>query len=412
MKFSDLKNKTIGIWGMGVEGKSTWTCLEKHVPSAHLLEITEENKEQTLPVCDVVIKSPGISLYRPDIQTLVKQGKLTSASNLFFANRDPSVRVIAVSGTKGKSTTSSLLAHTLSYLGVPVKLGGNIGVPLLDFIDEKNITVVAELSSYQCSDLHYGPDIAVLTNLYPEHLQWHGSHQQYWSDKLNMIKRAKQAILNKTDARTKRFAVSGIFFNNPALFHVRAGWFYKGKEKLFACSQLNLTGLHNAQNACAVLTAVDLLGYDYHQCAACFHTFQPLAHRLQPIRTWHDILFIDDSISTTPETAISAMKAFQDRPITLIAGGLDRGQKWGAFSNYVTQHQVVVIALPETGYKIAQACQQKKGTVYQVKTMKEAVEIAKKITPAKGIVLLSPASPSYNMYKNYIERGKDFAQSI
>ena len=340
MKFSELTGKTIGIWGMGVEGKSTWACLEKHVPSAHLLEITEENKEQTLPVCDVVIKSPGISLYRPDIQALVKQGKLTSASNLFFANKDPSVRVIAVSGTKGKSTTSSLLAHTLSYLGVPVELGGNIGVPLLDFIDKKNLTVVAELSSYQCSDLHYGPDIALLTNLYPEHLQWHGSHQQYWLDKINMIKQAKTAVLNKTDVRTKRFGLTGIFFNNPALFHVRSGWFYKGKEKLFACSCLNLTGLHNAQNACAVLTVIDLLGYDCKKCADCFHTFQPLAHRLQPVKTLGGVLFIDDSISTTPETALSAMKAFKDKHITLIAGGLDRGQKWGALANYVVKNNI------------------------------------------------------------------------
>ena len=166
MRFSDLKNKTIGIWGMGVEGKSTWDCLTHHVPSARLIEITEENKEALLPTCDVVVKSPGISLYRPDVQKLYQAHKLTSATNLFFANKDPSVRVIAVSGTKGKSTTSSLLAHTLCALGVDTKLGGNIGVPLLQFVDQKNITVVAELSSYQCSDLHYGPDMAILTNLY------------------------------------------------------------------------------------------------------------------------------------------------------------------------------------------------------------------------------------------------------
>ena len=196
MKFQDLSNKTIAIWGMGKEGVAVQQILEQHTLGCNFLIVTEENTSDILKA-DVLVKSPGVSLYRQEIQDAIQKGVVcTSGTNIFFSNKPDQTKVIAVTGTKGKSTTSSLLFHTLKTLGANVGLAGNIGKPLILCLEEKNDIIIAELSSYQTADLKGEVDIAILTNLYPEHLQWHETHERYYDDKINLLNQSKQAIVN------------------------------------------------------------------------------------------------------------------------------------------------------------------------------------------------------------------------
>ena len=418
MLWTDLNNKRIGIWGMGKEGISAKRAILTYAHPASVIEVNEENTNEIFK-CDILIKSPGVSLYRSEITEAKNKGIIiTSGTNLFFANKNPNTTVIAVTGTKGKSTTSSLLAHTLKVLGQPVELGGNIGRPLVDLVDTQADYIVAELSSYQCADFNGAPDIGVLVNLYPEHLPWHTSHDKYYQDKLNMIAQSKTQILNALDDRTHKYTDSDNRFQNAIYFndtvYEDGDYFYNGTQKLFPCTSLNLTGEHNRKNACGVLTVIQQLGLNLTDCEQAFKTFQALPHRLQNIGHKNGLTFVDDSISTTPETAIAALKAIgHTHPITLIAGGQDRGQDFTELINYIKNHPTVqLITLPDTGGRIADKALKNGLTVYACKTMTEAVHQAINITPIDGTILLSPAAPSYNMYKNFEERGQDFKKCI
>ena len=414
MYWTNLDGKKIGIWGMGREGQSAKSALKKHCPHAMISEIGEDNVFD-IETCDVLIKSPGVSLYRPEIQRALQKGVVvTSGTNLFFANKHSNTRVIAVTGTKGKSTTASLMAHTLKALGERVVLGGNIGRPLLDCIDEKADWVVAELSSYQCADFIGQPNIGVLVNLYPEHLQWHGSHDQYYQDKVHMVNQCGVVVLNGADSKTKEMPLQAekIFsFNEIKGIHLQNGWFYDGSEPIFKREELHLKGDHNAENACAVLTVIKILGFPSKECGRAFQSFVALPHRLQHIGERDGIFYVDDSISTTPETAVAALKAInKGQAITLIAGGMDRGQDYAVLVAYLAQHRntMRLVTLPDTGKRLAIQAQKMGVETSPTSDMPTAVSIAQHITPRGGVILLSPAAPSYNLYSNFEDRGDDF----
>lgn len=412
--FDNFSGKTVGIWGMGVEGKAARRFLAGRLKGVKLIDITENNRAD-LMLCDAIVKSPGVSLYRTEIKKLKERGvPVWSGTNLYMEYKNPEQRVIAVTGTKGKSTTSSLLVHTLRVLGINTGLGGNIGVPLLDLIDKKNDVVVAELSSYQCADFKGKPDIAVLLNLYPEHLHWHETHGQYYADKVSMVKQADVRIINGMDKKTGDFAkqlAGALTFNVPAGMHVENGYFIDGKEKLFPIDVLPLIGEHNALNACAVLAVIKQMGLNVKACGEAFRTFKSLPHRLEKVAEVDGITFIDDSISTTPETAVAGLKAFpENTPITLIVGGMDRGQDYDCLIAYLAQNagRIMVVTLPDTGDAIYQFARGKGIEAAQAFDMEMAVRLAKRMTQKGGIVLLSPAAPSYNSYKNFEVRGDEF----
>lgn len=387
MKWSEFENKKIGIWGMGREGQSVLKALKTHVSECQILEIGEETLN-LLNDCQIVVKSPGVSLYRDEIKRAKEKGIIiTSGTNIFMANKNPKSKVICITGTKGKSTTSSLLAHTLKALGKTVCFGGNIGHPLLDFVDETPDFFVAETSSYQCADFVGQPDLGIMVALYSAHLDWHGSLAQYHKDKMNMILQCKKTIrINQLDMN-----VSDDFFCDK-------------DEKLFCTSVLPLYGNHNLQNACVVLQAVKALGLNLKDCESAFQSFKPLAHRLQNVGQINGVLYINDSISTLPEPVMMALKTFQNRPITLIVGGWDGGYDYCALNQMILDMNVLALALPDTGNKIT--------TPYHVADMSEAVRLAYEKTPSGGVVLMSPGAPSYNQYKNFEQRGEDFIKLV
>lgn len=418
MLWKNLNNKCIGIWGMGKEGQSAKTALLRHTIPQKIIEISEENISDIFK-CDIVIKSPGVSLYRDEILQVKKNGIIiTSGTNLFFSNKNPNTKIIAITGTKGKSTTSSLLAHTLKHLGTNTLLAGNIGVPLVDLVDMEADYIVAELSSYQCADLIGTPDIGVLVNLYPEHLPWHMSHDRYYLDKLNMLAQSKIKILNAEDAKTLSFTQQNEQFTKAKYFNDKIysddDWFYDGDKKLFPCSVLNLPGQHNQKNACAVLTVIKELGLSLATCEEAFKTFCALPHRLQIIKEHGGITFVDDSISTTPETALAALKAFETASnISLIIGGQNRGQDFIELISYIKNHPYIhLITMPDTGKIAAETARQQGVSFWPADTMETAIQTAIHLTKSDGIILLSPAAPSYNKYRNFEERGSDFANHV
>ena len=387
MKWAELSNKKIALWGIGKEGQSSKSVLLKHVSNVKIIEIDEKNLND-LYDCQIVVKSPGVSLYRPEIEKLRQiRVKITSNTNLYMSNKSLNTKVICITGTKGKSTTSSLLAHTLKTMGKSVCLGGNIGKPLLDFVDEDPEFMVAETSSYQCADFIGTPELGILVALYSAHLPWHGTLERYHGDKMNMIRQAKKTIdIKHLD------------------FFVKDDFFWMGKKKLFSRSSLPLFGEHNGQNACVVLQAIRELGLNLSDCENAFQTFTPLPHRLQKVADKEGILYINDSIATLPEPVIAALDTFQDRPITLIVGGWDGGYDYTDLNKVIQKRGILALALPDTGSKIT--------TPYHVADMREAVRLAREKTSKGGVVLMSPGAPSYNQYKNFEERGEDFIHLV
>lgn len=416
MLWRNLNAKKIGIWGIsGKEGQSALHAVQSFVKNPEIIAIDEENLTR-LNECEFVIKSPGVSLYRPEIlQARSKGVHFLSGSTLFMANKPQQTKVIGITGTKGKSTTSSLLYHTLKTAGLNVAFGGNIGKPLLDILqDEPYDFVVAELSSYQCADFIGTCDMCILTNLFPEHLQWHQSHHQYYLDKCHLIAQAKVAFINGANQTVLSYLPhlpNARFFNTADTFHLRDGSFFNATQRLFSQETLHLVGTHNAENACAVLSIANQLHLDLAIVQQAFKTFQSLPHRLQNIGVLNGITFIDDSISTTPETAIAAFKAHdKGQFITLLLGGFDRGQDYHSLIDFLKpyQNRICLITLPDTGQRIYELARQSNLPVWATSTMQEAVLTAYRQTPKDGTVILSPAAPSYNLYKNFEERGLDF----
>ena len=421
MRLAELGKQKIAIWGEGREGNVVARLLETE--GREYSFISDADKDD-LEQFSVVIKSPGVSVYKPEIIRAKKNGVyFTSATNLFLAEamcREKRPTLIGITGTKGKSTTSALTAHILSGLGYKTFLGGNFGTPLLEALPTLDVYdfIVAEVSSYQAADLECGFDAALVNNLYPEHLNWHLSHEKYYQDKLNIFARTPKKIVNGADAKlaemTKDMQV--IAFNVTDAtegFYLENGDVYKGNVKYLSGTELPLPGAHNLANLCGALTLIQALGVkaEPEKIAVILSSFKPLPHRLQIVAKG-DVCFVDDSISTTPETAMAALDVFAGRPITLIAGGFDRGQDYAELAKKIRQNNVKVVTLPDTGSRICAEVQKCGGEAYEAADMASAVRKAKEITPVGGVVLLSPAAPSYGVYKNFEERGKAFAELV
>ncbi|MBL4800537.1 MAG: UDP-N-acetylmuramoyl-L-alanine--D-glutamate ligase [Emcibacter sp.] len=441
MTLSDLETKRIAIWGLGKEGLESYRTLRRRFPTKPILLINqkrpvdlpeddnssfllEEDMEQHIKDIDVVVKAPGISLYHPLVTRLKQQGvHVTSATNLWFAQAVAGI-VIAITGSNGKSTTSALLAHILTGLGHRTAFGGNIGTPLLS-LDPQADYYVVELSSYQTADLTYAPDIAVLLNLFPEHIQWHHSHDQYFTDKCNLIRTgAKTVLLNRTDPLTRKILTSEmlkdipatvLWFNDPQGLHIQGDFIVSGNaasgnDIIGPIKDITLPGSHNQENICAALTLCRALKLDLKACFKLAASYGGLPHRLETLGRHDAITYINDSISTTPEAAIAALKSFEGRSITLIAGGEDRAQDYTGLAKYAADHpKITVITLYETGDRISTALRDAGAmSVLTVHDLTDAVRKSQEVTPDGGIILLSPAAPSYDAFQNFEARGEKF----
>jgi UDP-N-acetylmuramoylalanine--D-glutamate ligase len=447
MRIQELKGKNIAVWGLGSEGWSTLKMIRKKFPAAQITVLNDktvspemesmlkqdpflslasgEEIKNVLNSFDVVIKSPGISQYRDEIQEAKEKGVVfTSATKLWFAEHSDD-KTICITGTKGKSTTSSLVTHLLRNSEKRVTLGGNFGTPMLDMleVEPKPDFWVIEMSSYQISDFDGSPYIALLLNLFPEHLDWHKNVENYYDDKLNIFANQKEehkSIVNKVDPNTQNYLnriKNPIFFNDENGFHVKDGDIYKGDEKIFLGKDVTIPGNHNLSNICAALTVVEQAGVDYTKCLDAIKTFKGLPHRLYPWGIKDGITYIDDSISTTPQSSIAALETYKGKEITILLGGFDRGLNVDELAKYVVDNNINgVITMPDNGNRIYNTIKNEmhgKNTslkLIEAEDLKDAVEKAKEITNYGGIILLSPGAPSYGRFKNFAERGDSFAR--
>ena len=416
MHLSELEQKRIALWGMGREGKTTLAFLRQKFPPKRFIIINdkpvegeknfvlESDIEDHLQDFDVVIKSPGISYYHEAVAIMINQGiEVTSATNIWF-DLPKRGKVIAVTGSNGKSTTSALLHHIMTTLGLKAQLGGNIGTPLLSLSGTSDYYVV-ELSSYQSCDLRGRPDIAVLLNLHPEHIQWHKTHEQYYNDKCNLLRRgAPINITNFKETRTRSAAT--IYFNNPDGLHFGGTLIYDGKTIIGTAEGHPLIGDHNLENICAALTICKELGLDLNKALMASHSYPGLPHRLQIFATNDGYTYVNDSISTDPEATIAALRALCGKLMTLIVGGEDRQQDYRELCELIDQKMINVVCVYETGQRLFDSI--KKAPKYQASNIEEAVKIARNSMPNSGTILLSPAAPSYDAFKDFEQRGNLF----
>ena len=436
----------IALWGWGREGRATYRALRSRLPGLPLTLLCHEAdagdahaladpalQVETAPAGPllgdfaVVLKSPGISPYGEHAVAASATGtRFLGGTALWFGERaGPDGRVAGtacITGTKGKSTSTALLAHLLRAGGVRTALAGNIGLPLMELLDAEADAWAIELSSYQTGDVAAAggrPEVAVVLNLFPEHLDWHGSEARYVEDKLRLVTQARPgvAVLNAADPRLSALELPGDvrWFGRSDGWHLRGDVVHRGEDAVFDTAALPLPGRHNRQNLCAVLTAIDALGHDAAALAPHVATFMPLPHRLQPLGRRDGLDWVDDSISTTPHASLAALDLHAGRRVALIVGGHDRGVDWQAFVDAMRvrpPHAIVTTGAngPRIHGLLAPLAAEGRFRLAASGDLAGAVAAARAALDGEGVVLLSPGAPSFGPYRDYTERGCHFAK--
>ena len=446
MRLADLRGRSVAVWGTGREGRAAVTAVAAHGlsrliavdDSANFLSVPWEGElaalaplaggdhaQAALVAADVVVRSPGVPQTHPWMADLRARGvTVTGGSALWLA--DHANRTIGVTGSKGKSTTASLISHLLAAVGRPNVFGGNIGVPLLDLPPAEQY--VLELSSYQCSDLTDSPRVAVVTSLFPEHLDAHGGEREYYRDKLNLLAHGPELIvINGADDRLVAETVAIKDANGFAAIPAAGGdsrfrveddnQVYCSDEALFPRDALKLRGRHNGRNLCVALAVLDGMGIDVvgerDTLRAAVESFEGLPHRLAEIEDPSGLTFVDDTLSTSPYSAMHAIDAYEGRPLTVLVGGTDRGLDYSPLREHLRDREITVIGLPDSGPRILAELAGLAGVRTEAaEDLPSAVRLARKLTPAEGVVLLSPAAPSYGRFRNFEHRSEVFAQAI
>ena len=440
-----LDGRRVALWGWGREGRAAWRAIRSRLPALPLTlfcslaeaddaralgdqALSFEHDTARLPAFDVVVKSPGISPYRDDAAAARASGtQFIGGTTLWFAERAGADGVvgnaICVTGTKGKSTTTALLAHLLRAGGKVAALAGNIGMPLLELLDpprEPGAWAI-ELSSYQTGDVAASgarPQVAVALNVFPEHLDWHGSHARYVEDKLRLLTEAKPriAVLNAADPVLSALELPDSdvrWFGREDGWHLRGDALHRGERQVMDTQSLSLPGRHNRGNLCAVLAAIEALGLDAASLAPHAASFRPLPHRLQVLGTRDGIMWVNDSISTTPHASLAALDCFRGRRIAILVGGHDRGIDWQAFVDAMRiAAPLAVVTMGQNGPRIHDALADVapgRFALVAASDLADAMALARDALDGDGIVLLSPGAPSFGPYRDYVERGRHFA---
>lgn len=438
-----LKNKKIAILGFGKEGKSTYNFIRRYSnqfidildkndilsnnsylnDDKNINIITGDNYLDNLNSYDFIIKSPGIALLDIDLTSI--EGKITSQLELILeVNRK---NIIGITGTKGKSTTSSLLYSVIKNQYDNTFFLGNIGNPILDYIEQFNddSILVIEMSSHQLEFVKCSPHIGVVLNLYQDHLDHTGTLEKYHSDKMHMFKYQDSSdisiydgqneylidLINRNSYKSKLYSFkvneeSDIYVMNNKIY-------YNGSVIYDGDSKRNLIGSHNLKNIMVVLLICELLNLDISKASSVINDFKPLEHRLEMVGTFNGITYFNDTIATIPEATINGINGLSNVD-TLIFGGMDRNIDYSHFIEFLKSSNVSnLIGLPETGHKICNVLKDScNKNIYLVDDISEAVDIADSCTKKGSICLLSPAASSYNKFKNFEEKGTYYKNII
>ncbi len=435
-----LNGKKVLIMGYGREGKATLEKLSELAPGAILT--VSDMKEQTLPEgvrgvfgegyqdhltdYDVIIKSPGIVLTdrRPEVLE-----RLTSQTELFLAAyRD---QTVGITGTKGKSTTTSLIWHALQSVYPGTLLMGNIGIPAFLQADQigKDTKIVYELSCHQLEFTRVSPHIAILLNLFEDHLDHYGTMEAYYAAKQRIARFQKPGdvffvnTLLKDDFpgyEGRMVSMEQAPASEAELAVVGRSVRFDGHTLPLPEGCTTLAGEHNLYNIGAAYGVCRTLGMSDEAFMAALSTFSPLPHRLQRVGTFDGVTYYDDSISTACETAIGGLKALAGEGVgSILLGGMDRGIDYDSLVDYLVaapkDNPAFLILMPDSGIRVAKMLREKgfdERRMILTSGLAEAVQKAKEVTPKGSVCLLSPAAASYGFFKNFEERGDRFQEYV
>lgn len=460
---NELQNKKIAVVGVSVEGLETVKYLSKFGLSVTVCDkknkaelgtiyqilvklgvklSLDNNYLQELKNFDIVFRTPGMPLWTREIMDAKDSGVVITSQTKFFFDHCP-CPIIGITGTKGKGTTTTLIFEILKKAGKKVFIGGNIGQPPLSFIDqlEPSSYAVLELSSFQLEDLDKSPHVAVVLMTTQEHLasasrenpNYHRSVEVYRAAKANIVLHQMKGdftIINadsphsrlmakKTKAQvyffSKEYPVRGIYLkdrNNLITIHINGKDIFIGDV-----SKAILKGRHNRENMMAAALTGYLLGIDKEIIFSVLMSFEGLEHRLEFVKTIHGVEYYNDTFSTTPEPAIAAIRAFPDKSIILIAGGSDKGSDYSELGKTIVNSPVKsIILIGDMAEQIEQAIKIAGGGKEIIHLNKNPMEDIVKRAAEKGvqgdIVLLSPGCASFDMFKNYKERGRSFKDAV
>jgi UDP-N-acetylmuramoylalanine--D-glutamate ligase len=436
LSWSDLRGARVGVWGLGREGLAsirklatmgTEPVLVDDRPAAVAIGgrpvlTTGYGGLAALEKCDVVIKSPGISRYRPEVAKLEERGvPVAGGLGLWLQETDPD-RVLLITGTKGKSTTASIAGHLLNRLAGPTLIGGNIGLPPYDpdvGAGEKPWQYwVIEVSSYQATDLPCSTPVVAVTSLHPDHLDWHGGVDQYYRDKLSIcsLPGADLTVANGD---------SDLIRDRVALLGPRVEWVHEADDPDATwMAPLGLIGGHSRRNALIARRALAAMGIagasDDAALSRAAEGFVPLDHRLQVVDVVDGVTFVDDSLSTNVLPTLAALDAFPGRRVALIVGGHDRGIDYAplAIGLHSRPAPTLVLTLPDSGPRIHREIESAVSSpsalvgVHDCPDLDAAVAQAFDWARPDGVVLLSPAAPSFGHFRDYRDRADAFTRAV
>ncbi|MFC1656602.1 UDP-N-acetylmuramoyl-L-alanine--D-glutamate ligase [Patescibacteria group bacterium] len=444
MDLQKLSGKKIAILGIGIEGLSLAKFLYKHKITDISLhdkkDVYSFSKEldklpakpslclgknylKNLSKYDICFRSPGISSNLQELKQLYKDNKVFSTTNLFF-ELCPS-KIIGITGTKGKGTTATALYNILKSSKKKVFLVGNIGKPALDVLDQidsKSI-VIFEMSSFQLEDIKYSPHIAVLLNLFRDHLDHHKDMQEYKDSKLRIFKFQKSTDYSIIHFQCKDL-IKNLKIKSKKLYFGNADDTFVSVDKeniiintnktkhTFSTKNIKIPGSHNYLNIGVAGLIAKIFNVSDVYIQKTLDSFEGLEHRLEFVSEFKGVKYYNDSIATVPESTIAAIKAFPNSKI-LIMGGSDKGADYSDLADAISKHRVkVAILMGVTSKKIKKSLKNKDVKIIQVADLTQAVEKAKDTACLNDIVILSPASASFDMFSGYKERGKKFKETV
>lgn len=414
-----LSGKKILIAGFGREGRSTLRFLQDYMPDAvvgiadkNATALQELDKERYMLFSgddymksssefDIVIKTPGISVKDADIDV----SKISSQTDLFLEAFHS--QIVGITGTKGKSTTSTLIYHLLRESGNDVVLAGNIGIPIFDCIPDitERTIIVYELSAHQLQFINRSPHIGIILNVFEEHLDHFGTFEKYKYAKINVLRYMCDydvaVVNNDLSKEAELLKKKYVDFETSQFDCCNIKW-----------EELPLLGDHNKLNVKAALSACISLGISLDKLIPHLYTFKPLEHRQEFVGVFNGMKFFNDSISTIPQATIAALSTIKNVNFLLL-GGFDRGIDYSPLASYLKDNpveNVLVTGAAGQSIKNALLAVAYKGRIIEYSDLESAFEIIRQETKTNGVCLLSPAAASYDRYKNFEERGRIFKE--
>lgn len=449
----NFKNKRIAVIGLGVEGTDIIKYLGSFGSQITVFDQKPQSDLDTVGVhglvdkyiCgpnylkaglagfDYIFRSPGVRPDLPEITEAKQKGaKLSSAIELFFD--ECKSRIIGVTGTKGKGTTSTLIYEILKRSGKSVYLAGNIGTAYLELLPKlrRDDWVILELSSFQLMEMKMSPHIAVVLNITVDHLDWHKSVEEYVSSKINIVKYQRSTdfvVINadyKTPRKFEKYTKARKYYFSKEKW-VKGSFVRDGKiflsvddklQEIGPAKNLTLRGEHNWENVTAAVCASHLAGASLDSISEVIFSFKGLEHRLEYVGSKDGVKFYNDSFATGPQPTIAATRSFNE-PITLILGGFDKGLDYSELGSIITRRKNVknIILIGDLANKIESVLNENNypGKIINLGrdvSMKDIVKKSAEITNKGGVVLLSPAAASFDMFESYKDRGGQFKKQV